>query len=146
MKKAGFLGVKLISYYNIVLSVAFVFGSIVMIAFSRNIKDVADIFFLLPLFFMILFGIFCFFSALKYLRHKKIGRVSLLCCCIIQVAFSIKGLIIMSKTTSSFSFWSIIMFLFGAWGIWYLNSKDGKKWVNKMNGEKKSEIGSAIDI
>ncbi len=133
MSKSSFFGVKLISYYNIVLSAAFVFGAIVMIIFTINSKDVTDITLLLPLIFMSLFGIFCFISALKYLGHKKIGRVSLLCCSIIQVAFSVRGLIVISKTTYSFSSWSIIMFIFGVWGIWYLKSREGKEWVVSSN-------------
>ena len=127
MKKVGFLGVRLISYYNFMLSITFVFGSIVLIVFSRARE--ADDIFLLPLFFLIIFGLFCFFSALKYLRHNNIGRVCLLCCCIIQAAYSIRGLILTSKITSSFSMLDAIMLFFGLCGIWYLNTSEGKEWV-----------------
>ena len=132
MKKDGFVGVRLISYYNIILSMLFIFGSVVLIAFSKT-RRVGDEEFLLPLLFLILFGLFCIFSALKYLRHKNKGRVCLICCCIIQIIYSIKGLIVTFKIGSSFPITNVIMLVIGLWGIWYLNTTQAKEWL-KMKG------------
>lgn len=130
MKKESFVGVRLISYYNIILSMLFIFGSVALIAFSK-IRRVGDEEFLLPLLFLILFALFCILSAFKYLRHKNIGRLCLMYCCIGQVLFSIAGLIVSSKASTSLPMINVIMLFVGSWGIRYLNTKEAKEWVNK---------------
>lgn len=131
MKQEGFLGVRLISYYNVVLSGLFIFGSIGLVIFSKIGRVGDEEVFLLPLLFLILFALFCILSAFKYLRHKNIGRVCLMYCCIGQVLFSIAGLVVSVKDSTSLPMINVIMLFIGSWGVWYLNTREAKEWVNK---------------
>lgn len=115
MKKIDFLGIRIISYYNLIVSFFFIFGSIVLVVFSKTKYTSSEKIYLFPFLFLLLAGLFYAFSALKYLQQQKIGRVCLICSCVIQILFSIQGLIITFKSIASLPFVNIIMLLVSLW-------------------------------
>ena len=133
VKKVKFLGARLISYYNLVLSAFFIIGSIALIAFSKIKTESDGQLSLLPFFLLIFFGLFCIFSALKYLNHENIGRVCLVLCCLVQIVLSIKGVITTYWVTFSISLKDILMLVIGSWGIWYLNTSESKEWLKSRH-------------
>ena len=131
MSKARPLGVRLISYYNMILSIAFIFGSASLIVFIKT-NNPSERSSLLPrLVLLILLSLFYIFSAFKYLHQENIGRVCLICSCVAQILFSIHGLFSAYKSINSLPVLNIIVFLFASWGIWYLQTKESKIWATK---------------
>ena len=129
MEKGQFFSSHFLGYYNVVLAACFIVGSIVLIIFSEFKIGGAELRSTLPLIILIIFGLFCLFSAIKYLRHEKLGRVCLLLCCIIQVISSIFYIYTTYRVTSSVSIINIIMLFVGAYGTWYLSSRESKEWT-----------------
>jgi presenilin-like A22 family membrane protease len=129
MKNKKFKGAKLVSYYNLVVSACFVIGAFTLMAFSGevNVEDSEGT--LMGLIFLSLFGAFCGFSAVKYLRRQKIGRVCIAVCFIVQIIYSILGLISTYRATDSAPIINVVMLIIGFSGIWYMTTKDAKEWI-----------------
>lgn len=124
------MGSRFVGYYNLLVSIFFIIGAIILISFSWNGKIESKSEALLPLFLLGTFGLFCGYSALKYLRHEKTGEICLIFCFIVQIVYSVYGLIATYKTTSSVSIINLIMLGVGLWGTWYLMSAKSKEWIN----------------
>ncbi|MDY6790841.1 MAG: hypothetical protein SWH54_06185 [Thermodesulfobacteriota bacterium] len=123
-----YIKVYIISFYNILLSSLFLIGSFVWIVFPK-ITGIGEEVFKLSYFLFLLFYLFYFFSALLYLAHKKIGRVSLFLSSIIQVANAVFYIFTTYKTTSTFQYTDIIMIIFGLWGMWFLSRREAIEWL-----------------
>ncbi len=128
MRKAKFLEVYLISYFYIVFSAITLFGGLIGIFFIHETRkvDKLDHMILLLFAFIFIFNVFCIFFAVKFIRHKNIGRIGMLCCCIAQILFLIPKFF---STIKSFSFLDVIVLLIGLLGLWYLNTKEAKEWI-----------------
>ena len=133
MKNTGFLGVKLISYYNLILSTLFILGSIILIIFSV-LNDLTNLtnrnIHLFSLLGLILLSLFYIFSSLQYLHHKRIGRIFLIYSFITQILISIGGLIATLSVEQSFSTTNIVILVVGLIGLWYLNTEEAKEWLH----------------
>lgn len=125
-----FLGVYLISCYNIFFPTIIVLGFIIGVTFIHKTRKLDEFDKIIFLFFILIsiFCVFCIFSAVSYLRHKKNGRIFLLCCCIAQITVLILSLL---SPKRHFSLFDVILLLVGLWGAWYLNTKEAKEWIIK---------------
>lgn len=123
------LGVYFICYYNLILPSILIFGAISIIIFSliKGNGDAGSI--QLHLLFFILLCTFHVFSATKYLHQENIGRYLLIICSLIQVFFSVKGLLMIADNTVLEILLNLGMFLIGLWAAWYLNTEKAKEWL-----------------
>ena len=123
------IGVRIICYYNFILSSIFICGSIVWFILPRffSIEIERKTYFSLMIF--IVLSSFYIFSAYQYLNHKKRGRVFLLFSCVIQVTLSIKDLTTTYLVINTLPAINIAMMIVGLWGLWYLNTKRAKNWI-----------------
>jgi len=128
--KMSFLKVRIISYYNLVVPSIMIIGSFTLYFFSKKTGVHNEELFKLPFLAFVLICIFYICSAILYLNHIKIGRFGLLLSCILQILHSIRDIYITFKVNSSLDFIYIIMFFFGLWAIWYLNTDEAKEWLN----------------
>ena len=130
MKRRKFIGAKFVSYYNIVVSACFVIGALILIGFSGKVNAEAHVGTMIGLVFLLLFGGLCGFSAVKYLHREKIGKVCLVVCFVIQILYSIHGLISTYRATDSVSIINVVMLIIGFCGIWYMTTKEAKEWIS----------------
>jgi len=130
MEHRKFIGAKFVSYYNLLVSVCFVIGSLVLIGFSGNVDGGARAGTVIGLVFLALFGAFCGFAAIKYLRREKVGRVCLAVCFVAQILYSIHGLISTYRVTVSVSGIAVVMLIIGCWGTWYMTTDEAKEWIS----------------
>jgi hypothetical protein len=121
--------VRIICYYNFILSSIFIFGSIVLFLLPRFASIEIDQRTYFALIVFMILSIFYIFSANQYLKHKKRGRVLLLISCITQVTLSIKNLITTYLVINNFPAINIVMLIVGLWGLLYLNTKRAKNWI-----------------
>ena len=129
MKKTSFLGIRFLSYYNIFLSIFFIYSSVMLITLSQTIDEVDGKIFLPPIIFMILLSLFFVYSAIMYLLRKNIERIMLICSCVFQAIYSIQGTIGTYRASNNFSLVSIFMLIVACWGIWFLRTKEATDWV-----------------
>ena len=131
MKTKEFLGVKIISYYNMILPLVFIFGSLIALFFAKNFTEKTSQIIITPFLFLIIVSLFFIFSAINYLNHKKIGRVCLIYSCLIQFFYGLSGLIGTLKAIGTAPITNVIVLAIASWGLWYLNTEEAKNWIKQ---------------
>jgi hypothetical protein len=141
MEKVDSLKARLIAYYNIGVPSAFILGTIVLYFFAKILRrEQGDAFGGWLIFFMAL-CVFSIVSGIAYLRKSEGGRICLLCSCIIQALYAIRN--IKGAFVSSFPlpFLNIAILAVAVWGIWVLQSREGKAYIQSAKGSGESNLG-----
>jgi hypothetical protein len=120
----------MISYYYIIVSIAFMIGSASIIGFSLFIDEepMTSIWLFIIL---ILLCVVCFFSAIIYLKKLKSGRYILVFFSLSQILISIRDIIQTHRVMNRIHFVNILLFLFGIICLQHLLSRHSKNWVKK---------------
>lgn len=137
MENGKYSYVRFVSYYNIILSIFWFTGSLILYIFSNYTDHVSN---KMAKFHYVIFVFFCLLMALsgvRFLHHNKMGRIGLLLCSIAQVLYCFEDIISSFETGASFALYNTIILVVGLWNIWYLNTKEAKEWTQRYKRGKR---------
>jgi hypothetical protein len=136
------LKARLIAYYNIAVPSAFIVGTVILYFFAKTMgREQGDAFGAWLIFFMAL-CVFSIVSGIIYLRKMKAGRICLLCSCVIQALYTVRNIKVALVSGITFPFLNVGMLGVAVWGIWVLQSREGKAYIDSNKSASGTSISS----
>jgi hypothetical protein len=136
MEKMNGLKARLIAYYNIAVPSAFIVGTIILYFFAKAMRREQGEAFGAWLVFFIALCVFSIVSGITYLRKMEAGRICLLCSCVIQAVYAIRNITVASVSSVSFPVTNIVVLAVAVWGVWFLQSREGKAYIQSSKGSR----------
>jgi hypothetical protein len=132
MEKRAGLKARLIAYYNIGVPSAFILGTIILYLFAKTMRGEQGEAFGTSVIFFIALCVFSIFSGITYLRKMEKGRICLICSCVVQALYALGNIVMALKSGASLPFINIAVLAVAVWGIWFLQSREGKAYIQSQ--------------